>query len=180
MADITDLIAAEHARICRLFGALDDAARLTADAESTGCCPRWALETVWARLAGLLDLHAEAEYEICYFAVFGRDTDWAGGLDDAVGSLNDIHHAVTEARLLTVGSRAWWRAVDASRQAGARHICQLEAGALADFRRHTSQRFRDDLGRQWMAFVAALRRDLAADDESVPQMPSLRSWQRLW
>jgi hypothetical protein len=178
--DVTDLIVAEHARICRLFGALDDAARLAEDPESTGFCPQWAVKTVWARLGELLDLHAEAEYEICYFAMFGCDTDWASDLDDAVASLNDIHDAIAEARLLTVGSQTWWRAVNAARQASAHHISQFETGALADFRRQTAQRLRDDLGRQWMAFIAALRRDLAADHESVPQMPSLRMWQRLW
>ena len=179
MADITDLILGEHARICRLFGALDDAARLAAAPGTTGGSPQWTLPTVWAMLAGLLDVHAETEYEICYFAVFGRDTDWAGQLSDAVAGLNDIHNAVAEARLLSSGSRAWWRAVNAARRASERHISQLEAGALADFRRRAPQRLRDDLGRQWTGFAAALRHDLAADDQPVPQLVSLRLWQRL-
>lgn len=180
MADITDLIPAEHARICRLFGALDDAARLVAAPPSTGPSPQWMLETVWARLEGLLELHAETEYEICYFVVFGCDTGWASDLDDAVACLNDIHSAVAEARLLPPGSRAWWRAVNAARWATDCHISQLESGALADFRRRASTRLRDDLGRQWMAFVAALRRDLAADHQQLPQTAALRLWQRLW
>ena len=180
MADITDLIPAEHARICRLFSALDDAARLAVAPGNAGGSRQWTLETVWARLAGLLDQHAETEYEICYFAVFGSDTKGAAALDDAVACLNDIHHAIAETRLLPSGSREWWRAVNAARQASERHITQLESGALADFRRCASQRLRNDLGRQWMAFVAALQHDLAADHHPVPQMPSLRLWQRLW
>jgi hypothetical protein len=178
--DVTDLIVAEHARICRLFGALDDAGRLAAGPGSTAFCPQWGVKTVWARLGELLDLHAEAEYEICFFEMFGCDTDRASDLEDAVAGLNDIHDAVAEARLLTVGSQAWSRAVDAARRATARHIAQFETGALADFRRQTAQRLRDDLGKQWQAFVAALRRDFAADHESMPQMSALRSWQRLW
>lgn len=180
MTDITDLIPAEHARICRLFNALDDAARLAAAPESTGHGPQWTLKTVWARIAELLDLHAEAEYEICFFAVFGCDTDWAAALDDAVACLNDIHQAVAETRLQPPGSRAWWRAVNATRRASERHIFQLEGSALADFRRRASPRLRDDLGRQWAAFIAAVRRDLAADHQPVPELPSLRLWQRLW
>ena len=180
MTDITDLIPAEHARICRLFGALDDAARLAAPRKTTGHEPQWTVETVWARIAELLGLHAEAEYEICFFAVFGTATSWAADLDEAVACLNDIHDAVTETRLQPPGSRAWWRAVHAARRASERHITELEAGPLADFRRHASPQLRADLGRQWAAFITAVRRDLAADHQPVPELPSLRSWQRLW
>lgn len=180
MTDITELIAAEHTRICRLFGALDDAARLAAVAGRAGSGPQWTLNMVWARIAGLLDLHAEAEYEICYFTMFGGDTDRASDLDDAVACLNDVHQAVAEARLQDPGSRAWWRAVDAARQATIQHVSLLEDGALADFRQRTHRQLRDDLGRQWVAFIAAFRRDLAADRQPVRQMPWLRMWQRLW
>lgn len=180
MTDITDLIPAEHARICRLFNALDDAARLAAAPGSTGHGPQRTLKTVWARIAELLDLHAEAEYEICFFAVFGTDTGWASDLEEAVVCLNDIHQAVAETRLQPPGSRAWWRAVHAARRATGRHISHLEGGPLADLRRRASPRLRADLGRQWAAFIAAVRRDLAADHQPVPELPSLRLWQRLW
>ena len=67
MADIIEVILADHKRIRRMLGALDDAARYGEDP-----CAGWMLAPVWCRLAGLLELHAEAEEEICYLALFGQ------------------------------------------------------------------------------------------------------------
>jgi hypothetical protein len=67
MADIIEVILADHKRIRRMLGALDDAARYGEDP-----CAGWMLAPVWCRLADLLELHAEAEEEICYLALFGQ------------------------------------------------------------------------------------------------------------
>lgn len=164
MTDIAELIRADHMRIRRLFTALDDAARFTRAAQAPGSCPDWTLATVWARIAGLLDAHAEAEYEICCFVMFAHGTSRASELADAILGLNDIRCAVAEARLLNSGSRAWWLAISAARRASSDHIAMVEGGPLADFCRRTSRRSRDDLGRQWAAFRTARRRDAAAPD----------------
>jgi hypothetical protein len=180
MPDITDLIRAEHARLCRLFDALDDTARLAEASGTTGRTPRWAPQATWARIAGLLELHAEAEYEICYFAVFGPGTSQTSNLRQAVSCLNEIHNAVAEAQLQEPGSRSWWRAVAAARRSSLCHITQLEAGPLADFRRRSTPQLREDLGQQWEAFVAAYRRDLTADLRPASSRPGLRMWQQFW
>jgi Hemerythrin HHE cation binding domain len=67
MADIIEVILADHKRIRRMLGALDDAASYGEDP-----CAGWMLAPVWCRLADLLELHAEAEEEICYLALFGQ------------------------------------------------------------------------------------------------------------
>jgi hypothetical protein len=67
MADIIEVILADHKRIRRMLGALEDAASYGEDP-----CAGWMLAPVWCRLADLLELHAEAEEEICYLALFGQ------------------------------------------------------------------------------------------------------------
>jgi hypothetical protein len=67
MADIIEVMLADHKRIRRMLGALDDAARYGEDP-----CAGWMLAPVWRRLADLLELHAEAEEEICYLVLFGQ------------------------------------------------------------------------------------------------------------
>lgn len=164
MTDIAELIRADHMRIQRLFTALDDAARFDGSTQARGPRPAWVLATVWARIAGLLDAHAEAEYEICCFAIFGYGTSQAGELADAIADLNDIRMAVADAHLLEARSRPWWLAINAARRAASDHIFMVEDGPLTDFCQRTSRRSRDDLGRQWAAFLTARRRDTATPD----------------
>jgi hypothetical protein len=66
MADIIEVILADHNER-RVLGALDNAASYGEDP-----CAGWMLAAVWCRLADLLELHAEAEEEICYLALFGQ------------------------------------------------------------------------------------------------------------
>lgn len=165
MTDVTDLMQADHVRICRLFDALADAARSTRGAGGASC-PEWTVSAIWSRIADLLDLHTEAEYEICYFLMFGHGTDRADELSDAIGDLNDIRQAVAEARLHDPGCRMWWLAVNAARRTTSTHVSVIESGVLAEFRGGTSRRMRDDLGRQWAGFIAARRRDAAAPDHT--------------
>jgi hypothetical protein len=156
MTDITELIRADHERIGRLFAAFDDAVRFTRLPGDPGSCPAWTLGAIWSRIEGLLDVHAEAEYEICCCAMFASGTDQAGELDGAIADLDDIRHAVAEARNQGAGSRPWWLAVNAARRASNDHVRVIE-GALTGFRERTCLQFRDDLGQQWAAFLAARR-----------------------
>lgn len=164
VTDIAELIRADHTRIQRLFTALDDAARLDGSTQARGPRPAWVLATVWARIAGLLDAHAEAEYEICCFAIFGYGTSRAGELADAIADLNDIRMAIADAHLLEARRRPWRLAVNAARRATSDHIFMVEDGPLTDFCQRTSRQSRDDLGRQWAAFLTARRRDTATPD----------------
>ncbi|MGH3411189.1 MAG: hemerythrin domain-containing protein [Streptosporangiaceae bacterium] len=154
MADVVDLILAGHARVRRLFAVLEDAARL---GEQPGA--REMLSEAWARLDGLLELHADAEEEICYPALFGHGPHATADIHAAIAGHDDIREAVAEARRHDVGSLAWWRAVSTAGRISGEHREVLERGVLADFRRRADQGLRDDLGRRWAAFIAARSRD---------------------
>lgn len=159
MTDVAELIISDHERIHRLFAALDDAARYAAADSGVGRSPHWMLAATWARVASLLALHAEAEREICFVAMFGPGLDRLRDMQDAVADLNDLRDAVAEAGLQRPGSPAWWRAVDAARRSSHDHMAVIDHGVLGKFRERCDGRLRDDLGRQWKRFIAARRRD---------------------
>lgn len=157
--DVAELIRADHERIRRLFAALDDAARYAAADRAGGRGPDWMLPSMWARIASLLGLHADAEQEICFLAMFGPGRNRMCDLEDAVADLNDLRNAVAEASLQRPGSPAWWRAVNAARRSACDHITVIDDGVLSKFCERCDARFRGDLGQQWKRFVAARRRD---------------------
>jgi len=155
MADIIELILADHARIRRLLADIESAPGAADDANS-----RAELPDRWETVAALLEVHADAAEEIGFPALFGRAMSAAR--DNARATHGDIREAVGETRLYPVGSRSWRLAVAAARAAAMDHIHDLESGALARFRRDASAQAREALGHQWMAFVAAC----VADDMS--------------
>jgi hypothetical protein len=157
--DVTELIRADHERIRRLFAALDDAARYEAADWAGGRGPAWMLPSMWARIASLIGLHADAEQEICFLPMFGPGRDRVCDLEAAVADLNDLRDAVAEAALQHPGSPAWWRAVNAARRSAYDHIAVIDDGVVSKFRERCDMRLRDDLGRQWKRFIAARRRD---------------------
>jgi hypothetical protein len=170
VTDVGELIVADHERIGRLFGALDDAARYAAGGDGGRGGPDWMLAAIWVRIATLLGLHADAEQEICFMAMFSR-RDRHSELEDAIGDLNDLRDAVAETRLHDVGSPAWWRAVNAARRSICDHISAIEQGALAEFRDRSEPQFRRHLGNQWKGFIAARHRDGLLQDWSRPPGP---------
>lgn len=159
MTDVTELIVSDHDRICRLFTTLDDVARYVTAGESRGSAPGWVLATTWARIAGLLDMHADAEQEICFLAMFGYRRNQFSEMEDAIADLNDVREAVAETHLQEAGCPAWWRAVDAARRSIHRHIFTIEQGILSDFCARSDGRLRAGLSKQWTAFIAARRHD---------------------
>jgi Hemerythrin HHE cation binding domain len=148
MADIIELILADHARIRRL---LADFEAILAQADNTDW--RADLRGQWETLAALLEVHADATEEIGFPAVFGRAA--TVGRANARATHDDIREAVGETRLYPAGSRSWRLAALAACAAAMDHIQDLESGALARFRHDAPMQTREALGRQWMAFVAA-------------------------
>jgi hypothetical protein len=161
MTDVTELIIGDHERIRRLLTVLDDGARYGAG--DGRMCPDWLLPAIWSRLASLLILHADAEQEICFVAMYGGHRNGCREFAEAVALLDDVRAAVAEARLFRPGDPAWWRAAEAARRSICDHIFATETGALAGFRSRTRAGLRRELGRQWAAFVAARRRDGEAE-----------------
>jgi len=148
MADIVELILADHGRIRMLLAAVE-----TALAQADGTDSRAELPGRWETLAALLGVHADAAEEIGFPALFGRAATLER--DNARATDDDIREAVGETRLHPVSSRSWQLAVLAACAAARDHVHDLESGALARFGRDAPRPTRDVLGRQWTAFVAA-------------------------
>jgi hypothetical protein len=150
--ELRQLVLGEHARILRLFAAIDDLAR-PEPAGPGGA----ALSGVWHRLADLLDAHTEAEEEICYRVVFGRGGHVAALVNTAIADHDDIRAAMAEARLAEVGSARWWRSVAAARRGCAKHFASEEQGLLAAVCARLTPQASKLLARQWDMFAAARR-----------------------
>jgi Hemerythrin HHE cation binding domain len=146
MADITELILADHAWFREQFAALDDlqaATPLDIDAA----------ERVWRPLATRLDLHAVAEERIFYPQLLRRGAeDPREETLDAIGDHNDIRDGVHDADVVPLGSPEWWAAVGRARAANDEHMAEEEREGLSDFRRNAPAGLREALGEQFRAF----------------------------
>ena len=147
MADITELILADHTWFREQFARLDD---LQAR-EST----KHDLQQVWRPLADKLDVHAYIEEKIFYPQLLKRGADDPEGETlDAIGDHNDIRDGVRDANKATPGSRPWWEAVGRAREANDEHMGEEERDALSDFRRNAPIGLREALGSQYREFMA--------------------------
>jgi hypothetical protein len=149
ISEIGELIITEHARILRLFRALDDLAR-----RGDPAVARLRLAQVWARLAGLLEVHTRAEEEICFPALFGNGAYAPAFMETAIADHDDIREAVAETRLLDVGSAPWWQLIGATHAACIQHFASEERGLLTQFCRSLPPATSKILVRQWAAFAA--------------------------
>jgi hypothetical protein len=146
--DICDLILDDHHEMRRLFGLLEQIDRTDIAA----------LSAVWKRLRALLDTHAEAEERFFYprLAKIGEGAGDAKGvtdeIEDAIDDHNDIRDAARAAERATVGSDAWFAAVEAASLANSKHMAEEERQGLTDFRRHASIEERHGLGVRFIAF----------------------------
>ncbi len=152
---------ADHRRIRRLRETLDHAVRRGDEYRSD-----WVLAHAWQRLADLLETHTRAEEEICYLSMFAGPQA-AEQRREAIADHGDIREAVGEASLQRAGSALWWRAVRSALATTVDHLDREERGVLADCRPGLTITRRRELGRQWLAYTAAWRRD-AAGDADVP------------
>ncbi len=163
MADIVDLILAQHRRIRRLADALEAVAR-----RGSGDSTTRVAGIVWNRLAELLDVYAEVEREVCFLPVFDASRDTGGQWLEALADQEDIRAAVQEAAIQPAGSAAWWRAVSAASRFARTHLDTMERRVLTDFAREASPESRRALGEQWLRFTAALLRDRSEDATTAP------------
>ena len=148
MADITNLILADHAWFREQFAKLD-----YLQANST--VKDGALEKLWRPLADKLDVHAYIEEKIFYPQLLQRGADDPEGETlDAIGDHNDIRDGVRDANEATIGSDEWWAAVGRAREANDDHMGEEEREGLSDFRRHAPAGLREALGRQYGEFMA--------------------------
>jgi hypothetical protein len=148
VGEIGELVIAEHARILRLFGALDDLVRRGDPAAAR-------LAQVWTRLTGLLVVHTRAEEEICFPLVSGTGPRALALAEAAIADHDDIRETVAEAELLKAGSLRWCQVVTAARTACAGHFADEERELLGYVCRSMPPETSKALVRQWASFAAA-------------------------
>lgn len=151
MADIIELIYADHDWFRRQFFRLDDA-KETRD-----------LAAIWDVLGKRLDTHAEAEETVFYPALLKHGGDDVPGnpeadpvdeTEDAIGDHNEIRDAVREAGRHEVGSEEWFAAVNKARSENGEHLDEEEREAMPDFIKSATLELRHELGLQWLRFYA--------------------------
>jgi hypothetical protein len=144
MADIVDLIYADHDWFRRQFFYLDYA---TSDAE---------FAAVWEVLATRLETHADAEEVVFYPALLkkGKAGDPEDETEDAIDDHNKIRDAVAEARKHPVGSTEWFEAVGKARTENGEHLDEEEREAIPDFIKSTTPELRHQLAMAWLQFYA--------------------------
>lgn len=145
--EIGDVIHAEHRRILRLFGAIDDVAR-----REVAGLGRSALRQVWVRLADLLEQHTDAEEQICFPALFGGGAEAMTLMEAAIAEHNDIREVLAEARLLEPGSARWWRTVAAAHDECSEHFRREERDVVSVLCGVLSHEESRRAARQWETF----------------------------
>lgn len=151
MADIIELIYADHDWLRRQFFRLDDA-------KSTD-----ELAAVWDVLSKRLDTHADAEETVFYPELLKRggredpgnpEGDPEDETEDAITDHNSIRGAVRVAAQHEVGSEKWFEAVIQARTENGEHLDEEEREAMPDFIKSASLGRRHELGMQWLRFYA--------------------------
>lgn len=145
--DIVDCILADHNQQRTMFMALEDA---RGDPQ--------ALAQIFNRLKNFLEAHAAAEEKFFYPTLLQKgegalDSDSAEETtEDAIDDHNKIARAAEEAMRQTVGSEAWWAAVDQCNLHNSDHMSEEERQGLTDFKRTVPLPERVRLAVQYLAF----------------------------
>jgi len=167
MADIIELILADHLQIMRWAALLGDLSR-----RGRGQGAPAELVATWETLAALIDLHMRADDEICGPAVFGDDPAGWAMARQVREDHEDIREIFRETSLRPPGSLPWWHLARAALAAWARQLDQEQHGPLAECRRRADPALRERLARQWRAFADARIRDQYP--QAPPEIPTHR------
>jgi hypothetical protein len=154
MADIVELIVADHEWFRRQFFYLDDA-----KTESQ-------LRAVWEPLATRLDTHAEAEETVFYPVLLkkGKAGDPKDETEDAIADHNKIRDAVADSREHRVGTAAWFEAVGRARKENGEHLEEEEREPIPDFIKSATVQLRHDLAMKWLRFYSQHPAGAGIDD----------------
>ncbi|MDY6998203.1 MAG: hemerythrin domain-containing protein [Actinomycetota bacterium] len=151
MADIIDLVYADHDWLRRQFFRLDDASSTEE------------LAAIWDVLSARLDAHAEAEEAVFYPALLKHggqpdpgnpEGDPQDETEDAITDHNAIRDAVRATHTHETGSQEWFEAVLKARTENGTHLDEEEREAMPDFIKSASLELRHRLGMQWLQFYA--------------------------
>jgi hypothetical protein len=160
MADIIELIYADHDWLRKQFFLLDEAKTPEE------------LTAVWEPLGQRLDTHAEAEETVFYPALLkegGEDGDPVDETEDAITDHNAIRDAVRAASTLEVGSDEWYEAVGKAREENGEHLEEEEREALPDFIKSATLELRHELALKWARFYAEHQagKGISGDDKDA-------------
>ena len=152
MADIIDLVYADHDWIRRQFFLLDNA---KSDAE---------LAAIWDALGDRLDVHAEAEEAVFYPALLKH-----GGSEDRGNPEGDpkdeTEDAITDHNAIRKpGTKEWFDAVFEARKENGEHLDEEEREAMPDFIKSASLELRHELAMQWLRFYAERETTINVDN----------------
>lgn len=165
MADIIELILADHLQIMRWAARLGDLHRRGRDARAE-------LAATWETLAALIDLHMRADDEICDPAVFGGGPEGRAMTRQIRDDHDDIREILREISLQPPGSPSWWHLVRTALSAWAAQLDQEQRSPLAARRYRADPALRERLARQWRAFADACIRDQYP--QAPPEIPTHR------
>lgn len=162
--DITELILSDHHEQRRMFAMLDEIDR--ADSGTLGA--------IWARLAAMLEVHAQAEELFFYpeLLKLGRrlhDEAEAEETHDAIGDHNDIRDGITLAAAHEAGTDGWWTGVTKARKANDEHMGEEEHEGLADFRQHVDFETRHRIAVVFAAYEAEHVTGVPIEDKDPDQ-----------
>jgi len=163
--DITQLILDEHQQQRNLFAII----------EQVDPSDKVALGSLWRRLHGLLDSHAEAEERFFYPRLMEVGTgandapSAADETEDAIEDHNEIRDTAAEVDKHDVGTPEWFDALGKCNKANGDHMAEEERQGLTDFRRHASVEERHALGIRFAAFEAEHLLGVEAVDKDPKQ-----------
>ena len=167
MADIIELILADHLQIMRWAARLGELYR-----HDRGRDARAELAATWETLAALIDLHMRTDEEICGPAVVGDDPDGQAMTRQIRDDHDDIRELIRETSLQPPGSPSWWQLARTALSAWAAQLDQEQHGPLAVCRHRADPALRERLARQWRAFADARIRDQYP--QAPPEIPTHR------
>jgi hypothetical protein len=155
MADIIELILADHRRIRRLAGALHDSGHRDSGAgDGPGAGQR-------VGLAGRPDRHVPQRGGGDLLAAHVPPGRTPGQIRNAAAAVADLREGIAEARLQPAGSPCWWRAVSDTLRGTLAQLGREEHDILPGFARRAGPALRGRLARQWLTFHTALQQDQA-------------------
>jgi len=167
MADITELILADHLQITRWAARLGELYH-----RGRGRDARAELAATWETLAALTDLHMRADEQICGPAVVGDGADGRAMTRQIRDDHDNIREIIRETSLQPPGSLPWWHLARTALSAWAAQLDREQHGPQAECRFRADPALREQLARQWRAFADAHIRDQYP--QAPPQIPTHR------
>ena len=156
--DITEAILTDHFLQRLAFARLDDV-----DPADTAT-----LTALWTQLATFLEAHAAAEELVFYPELLQIARDTKDETKDAIKDHNELRDAIADAAEQSVGSPAWWKAVNKARTENTEHMGEEEDGPLRDFRRGATLALRHDLGVRFEAAKSPVQRATLDENDKDP------------